>query len=200
MFWRGLREQQLKNICRHKKDEVTTFDNLVRLVRMGERELVAKRPTKDLPTGPPHPTTNPDFKNALSTITSSLAELKVALTATPALPPIPPPPSFHSFPINSNIPPPPAPFECYKCSQVGHIARGWRNPPKQPKSMHLNKHLPQQGGDVAGSSTDNPIGPHNTPPVLTRLVGNANETEACVSGVRCLCLVDTGSQVTSLSQ
>ena len=34
---------------------------------------------------------------------------------------------------------------------------------------------------------------------MDRLVGNANETEAFVSDIKCLCLVDTGSQVTTIS-
>ena len=53
---------------------------------------------------------------------------------------------------------------------------------------------------MAGSPAVKPGGLHHTPTILNRLVGSANETEACVSGVKCLCLVDTGSQVTTVSK
>ena len=53
---------------------------------------------------------------------------------------------------------------------------------------------------MAGSGATSSSGLHHTPNVLNRLVGSANETEAFVSGVKCRGLIDTGSQVTTVSQ
>ena len=147
IFWRGLRDQQLKNICRHRKDEAHTFDHLVRLVRMGEQELVViKRQPKELPTVPPR-TPDPNLKDALATIASSLADLKVGFAASTHQPLPPPPPRVNSFPMVSSHPPRSTPIECFKCGQTGHISRGCRNPPKRPKQSHLqlNSNLSPQG-------------------------------------------------------
>ena len=146
IYWRGLRDPEVRNACRHLKDTAGDFDHLVRLVRKGEQEVQATscRPPKD--HRPPHPvvpvpaTTPQPFSEALSNINSTLAELKVALrpTANNASSP------KHTAVPKPNTNPPPVrqqPVECFRCGEKGHISKGCRNPPK-PKTNGTTPQAP----------------------------------------------------------
>ena len=53
---------------------------------------------------------------------------------------------------------------------------------------------------MAGSRTTPPDDIRNPNSIINRLVGSANEAEAFIAGIGCKCLIDTGSQVTTISQ
>ncbi|XP_022111734.1 uncharacterized protein LOC110990976 [Acanthaster planci] len=153
IYWRGLRDPDVRNACRHLKDTVADFDHLVRLVRKGEQEAqsISRRPLK-VQRPPQQPasvssTSDQPFSEALSSINSTLAELKVALHPphTPSPQPSSQKPGTAQPPVRQQ------PVECFRCGEQGHISKGCRNPakPKTSGTTHqtqLNSPLPPQRG------------------------------------------------------
>ena len=68
-----------------------------------------------------------------------------------------------------------------------------------PEAVKRERH-PARGQAVECLEDSGPTPNPNNSNVLQDIIGSANESPALVNNVSCTCLVDTGSQVTTISQ
>ena len=150
VFWQGMRDANIKNALRHRKDAVGDFDELLRLVRLAEQEAAedalrfpartAKRVTGSAfmqsTHGPREASKQTDggrhgekssksdvqeMQETIKRLTERLEHLEKGKSVRKEGP----------TSSKSGEQPKRKPIVCYKCGKEGHIATGCRNPPTQ---------------------------------------------------------------------
>ncbi|KAJ8021977.1 hypothetical protein HOLleu_39333 [Holothuria leucospilota] len=150
VFWQGMRDANVKNALRHRKDTVGSFDELLRLVRLAEQEAAedasrfharttgkrvtgsafmqstdgpreASRPTERGRLGETPQSDVKEMQETIKRLTARLEKLEKVKSVK------------KEGPTNnkSDERPKRKPIVCYKCGKEGHIAAGCRNPPTQ---------------------------------------------------------------------
>ena len=157
VFWQGLVDERVKNTVRHKIDQANSFDEVLRLIRVAEQEIME---SERFHQGGPHSKgrtaqtfqtqtqetdkdkNDKDLQVLLKKIEQRLATLEKTVDKGG---------------IKQNSPKPPdrlkdrsrrrGPVTCYGCGQEGHIARNCPNQPNPEKAAwHLNGQGTLPGG------------------------------------------------------
>ena len=202
LFWQGLKES-MKDKARHKKDSCKTFADLISAARYGEKEASLAQFSRRVvrqnmiygtevsqSDGPPE---------RLSQVCSAMArEVREALQ---------PLTNSRSVATGGNVPGSGVSSgygmdslelpTCYRCGQKGHLRRGCRNPPIGSNSFEQSGN---GNGPLMRGSKPEAVTQEQPHPVLDALIGDANECVAYLNGHPRLALLDTGSQVTSISE